>query len=89
MNKNDLNNKVAEVLNSTIKAQTAVDCIMKIITQTLANKESVKLVGLGKFKAVNRKERKGRNPQTGKEIIIPARNAAKFVPGKALRDAVK
>ena len=47
------------------------------------------LVGFGTFKTAKRKARKGRNPQTGKEINIPARNVPKFVPGKALKDSVK
>jgi DNA-binding protein HU-beta len=49
----------------------------------------VTLVGFGTFSVGRRKARVGRNPQTGKEIKIPARKVAKFAPGKALRDAVK
>ena len=89
MNKGDLINKVSEVLNSKKDAQTAVDCILSTVTQALAEKESVTLVGFGTFKTAERKARKGRNPQTGKEIDIPARHVPKFVPGKALKDAVK
>ena len=87
MNKGDLINKVAEVLNSKKEAQAAVDTTIKAITGALANKDSVTLVGFGTFKVANRKARKGRNPQTGKEINIPARNVPKFVPGKALKEA--
>ncbi len=89
MNKGDLINKVAEVLNSKKEAQAAVDTTIKAITGALANKDSVTLVGFGTFKVANRKARKGRNPQTGKEINIPARNVPKFVPGKALKEAVQ
>jgi len=89
MNKGDLINKVSEVLDSKKDAQAAVDCVLSNITETLAAKESVTLVGFGTFKTAERKARKGRNPQTGKEIDIPARNVPKFVPGKALKDAVK
>ena len=89
MNKGDLINKVSEVLDSKKDAQAAVDCVLSTITETLAAKESVTLVGFGTFKTAERKARKGRNPQTGKEIDIPARNVPKFVPGKALKDAVK
>ena len=49
----------------------------------------VMISGLGKFCVKDKEARKGRNPQTGKEINIPARNVPKFVPGKALKDAVK
>ena len=89
MNKGDLISKVAEVLNSKKEAQAAVDTLIKSITGALANKDSVTLVGFGTFKVANRKARKGRNPQTGKEINIPARNVPKFVPGKALKEAVQ
>ncbi len=89
MNKGDLISKVAEVLNSKKEAQAAVDITIKSITGALASKDSVTLVGFGTFKVANRKARKGRNPQTGKEINIPARNVPKFVPGKALKEAVQ
>jgi nucleoid DNA-binding protein len=89
MNKGDLISKVAEVLNSKKEAQAAVDTTIKAITGALAGKDSVTLVGFGTFKVANRKARKGRNPQTGKEINIPARNVPKFVPGKALKEAVQ
>lgn len=89
MNKGDLINKVSEVLNSKKEAQAAVDCVLATITEALAAKESVTLVGFGTFKTAERKTRKGRNPQTGKEINIPARNVPKFIPGKALKDSVK
>ncbi|MGD9823211.1 HU family DNA-binding protein [Desulfobacter sp.] len=89
MNKGDLINKVSEVLSSKKDAQAAVDCMIQTITDALAANDSVTLVGFGTFKTAERKERKGRNPQTGKEINIPARNVPKFVPGKALKDAVK
>jgi DNA-binding protein HU-beta len=51
--------------------------------------ESVTLVGFGTFKVAERKARTGRNPQTGKEIKIKAKSVPKFVPGKALKEAVK
>ncbi|MFO7912667.1 MAG: HU family DNA-binding protein [Desulfotignum sp.] len=89
MNKGDLINKVAEELDSKKDAQAAVDCMVKAITDALSNNDSVTLVGFGTFKTAERKARKGRNPQTGKEIDIPARNVPKFIPGKALKEAVK
>ncbi|MCK5541047.1 MAG: HU family DNA-binding protein [Desulfobacterales bacterium] len=89
MNKGDLINKVSEVLNSKKEAYAAVDCMIAAITEALSNNDSVTLVGFGTFKTADRKARKGRNPQTGKEIDIPARTVPKFVPGKALKDAVK
>ena len=89
MNKGDLINKVSEVLGSKKDAKAAVDCTIKTITEALSGNGAVTLVGFGTFKTANRKARKGRNPQTGKEINIPERNVPKFGPGKALKDAVK
>jgi nucleoid DNA-binding protein len=50
--------------------------------------KSVTLVGFGTFKVAERKARTGRNPQTGKKMKIEAKSVPKFVPGKALKDAV-
>ncbi len=46
------------------------------------------LPGLGKLKLANRKARIGRNPQTGKEIKIPAKRVVKFRVVKAAKDAI-
>ncbi len=89
MNKGDLVNEVAKVVSSKKEAQAAVDCVFKTITDALTNDDTVTLVGFGTFKTVERKARKGRNPQTGAEINIDARNVPKFVAGKALKDAIK
>ena len=88
MNKGDLVNEVAKVVSTKKAAQEAVDCIFSTITKSLKKKGSVSLVGFGTFKVAKRKARKGRNPRTGEEIKIKAKNIAKFIPGKALKDAV-
>lgn len=88
MNKGDLVNEVAKVLKTKKEAQEAVDCMIDTITQALKKKDAVTLVGFGTFKVDHRKSRKGRNPQTGEEMKIKAKNVPKFVPGKALRDSV-
>ena len=88
MNKGDLINEVAEVLSSKKDAQNAVECMVTTITKALERGDSVSLVGFGTFKVVDRKARKGRNPQTGEEITIKAAKSPKFVPGKALKTAV-
>ena len=89
MNKGDLINELANVLNTKKDAQTAVDCVIETIKKALQNKDTVTLIGFGTFKVENRKARKGRNPQTGEEISIAAKSVPKFLPGKALKDAVK
>jgi len=54
----------------------------------LKKKDMVALIGFGTFKVAQRKARKGINPQTGAEIKIKAKKVPRFVPGKALKDAV-
>ena len=88
MNKGDLVKEVAKVVNTKKEAQAAVDCVFSTITKALKKKDPVTLIGFGTFKVAQRKARKGRNPQTGQEISIKAKKVAKFVPGKALKDAV-
>jgi nucleoid DNA-binding protein len=89
MNKGDLVNQVAKVVCTKKEAQAAVDCVLQSITKALKKKDTVTLVGFGTFKVDKRKARKGRNPQTGEEIKIKAKKVPKFVPGKALKDAIK
>jgi nucleoid DNA-binding protein len=89
MNKGDLVNEVAKAVNTKKEAQAAVDCILSTITKALKKKDTVTLIGFGTFKVAKRKARKGVNPQTGEEIKIKAKKVARFVPGKALKDALK
>lgn len=89
MNKGDLVNEVAKVVGTKKEAQAAVDCVIASITKSLKKKNAVTLVGFGTFKVDKRKARKGRNPQTGEVIKIKAKKVPKFVPGKALKEAVK
>jgi len=88
MNKGDLVNEVAKVVNTKKEAGAAVECVFSTITKALKKKQKVTLIGFGTFKVEKRKARKGRNPQTGDEIKIKAKRVPKFVPGKALKDAV-
>ena len=88
MNKSDLIDRVAKVVNTKKDAQAAVDAVFSSIAQALRNQDAVTIIGFGTFKINKRSARKGRNPQTGAEIEIKAANVPKFVPGKALKDAV-
>ena len=88
MNKSDLINEVAKVLNTKSDAQAAVDSVFAAITRALEAEDAVTLVGFGTFKVGKRAARMGRNPKTGEEISISARNVPKFSPGKALKNAV-
>ena len=90
MHKTDLIKEIATISGLSQKdAGGALDAALKAIIKALKKKESVTLIGFGTFKTVKTAARKGRNPQTGKEIQIKASNRAKFTAGKVLKDAVK
>jgi DNA-binding protein HU-beta len=89
MNKADLIDEVAKVVETKKAAGEAVDCVIDAITKVLKKKGKVTLVGFGTFSVSKRAARKGRNPRTGKEIKIPAKNVPKFTPGKELKAAVR
>ncbi len=89
MNKADLVAEVAKVVGSKRKAEGAVSCVLETIKKALKKGQTLTLVGFGTFSVGRRKARMGRNPQTGKEIRIPARKIPKFSAGKALKSAVK
>ena len=89
MNKTELIASVAAKTKSTKKAAgLAIEAVVESIQKELAKGGKVQLIGFGTFQVRARKERKGRNPQTGKPISIPASKHPVFSAGKALKDAV-
>jgi DNA-binding protein HU-beta len=88
MNKTEL---ISAIANETHlpkgKATSALEAILKAISETLAREESVSLVGFGSFTVQKRAARNGRHPRTGKEITIPATKVPVFRPGKSLKSA--
>ena len=89
MNKADLVAEVAKVVGSKRMAEKAISCMLVAITKALKKVQALTLVGFGTFSVSRRKARVGRNPQTGREIKIPAKKVPKFSAGKALKAAVK
>lgn len=89
MNKSELILNVAEATGFTRKnVEAGLNAAIDAITQALAKEEKVQIVGFGSFETKTRAERMGRNPQTGKEVKIPAAKVPAFKAGKALKDAV-
>ncbi len=89
MNKGELVKKLASKSGmSQTNAQKALDAILDTVSEELRQGGKVNLVGFGTFSVSHRQDRKGRNPQTGEEILVPGGNVPKFKPGKALREAV-
>ena len=89
MNKGQLISKIAEDAGLTkAQATAALDAVVDGVTGALKSGDKLTLVGFGTFGISSRAARKGRNPQTGKEINIPAKNVVKFKAGKELTEKV-
>lgn len=72
-----------------VRAKEAVNIVFDTISEYLGEGEKVQLIGFGNFEIRERSARKGRNPQTGKEIRIEASKIPAFKAGKALKERVK
>jgi DNA-binding protein HU-beta len=75
-------------LSTLAQAEAAYETLFALIGASLKKGDAVSISGFGGFKVVDRAARKGRNPQTGKEIQIAASKAVKFTPGKALKESL-
>lgn len=85
MNKGELVATIAEAGNLTkVRAEQALNIVLSNMAGAMENGERVTLCGFGSFRVVQRAAQKGRNPQTGESIVIPAHNVVKFKPGKTL-----
>ena len=90
MTKAELIEKIAkDVKLSKAAADKAINSFVDGVKKALKKGDRVALIGFGTFAISQRKARKGRNPQTGKEIKIAARKVPVFKAGAALKKAVK
>ncbi len=90
MTKADLVAEMAKAASITkAAAEKALGSFTKSISKSLSKGGKVTLVGFGTFSVRERKARKGRNPQTGREMMLKAKKVPKFSPGKALKSAIK
>ena len=80
---------VAEQAGLTKKdAEKAVNAVFETVKNALSEGDRIQLIGFGTFEVKDRKARKGRNPQSGKEIDIPASKTAAFKVSSALKVAL-
>ena len=90
MNREELLTEVAKKAKVTKKAANDIlAATLETIEKSVKKGEKVTLVGFGTFSRRERAARKGRNPQTGKEIKIAAKKVPAFSAGKAFKDMVK
>jgi DNA-binding protein HU-beta len=89
MNKEELVQEIAKKAKVTQKdAAEILGALIETIQKTVAKGKKVTLVGFGTWEARKRAARTGRNPQTGKELKIPARTVPAFSAGKKFKLAV-
>ena len=90
MTKADLVSQVTKKAGLTAKAsKDAVNAVFNSIADAMKRGEKVVVTGFGTFMVRKRAARKGRNPQTGAEIQIPATKTPGFTAGKSLKRIVK
>jgi len=90
MNKTQLVASVAEEAGiAKADAAKAVEAMMSSISNALSIGEQVTIIGFGTFSIRERAARQGRNPQTGKEMMISASKSVGFKAGKQLKEAVQ
>ncbi len=89
MNKAELIDAIASGAKLTkADATRALDATIDAISKALKKGDRIGLVGFGSFSITKRSARTGRNPQTGKEIKIPAKKVVKFKAGAELAGSV-
>ncbi len=90
MTKADIIEAVYEKLGGFSKKESAeiVEMVFETIKDTLGKGEKIKISGFGNFVVRNKRERIGRNPQTGQEIKISARKVLTFKPSQVLKNAL-
>lgn len=90
MTKAELVSMIAKKAGITKKdADAALKAFVEAMQELFKKGDSIRIPGLGTFKVVTRKARKGRNPRSGQVIEIPARKALTFKPAKELVQEAK
>ena len=89
MTKADIVENIFEKVGFSKKDVTeVVELIFEKIKESLEKKENVKISGFGNFMVRQKRARRGRNPQTGKDMTITARRVLTFKPSQLLKDSV-
>jgi integration host factor subunit alpha len=90
MTKADIVERVWETLGGLSKKESAeiVELVFETIKGTLEHGEKIKISGFGNFVVRQKRERTGRNPQTGEEIRIAPRRVLTFKPSQVLKNAL-
>jgi len=89
LTKADIISTVQTVNGYTFRKSTdIVETLLEIIKSTLESGEVVMISGFGKFHVRDKKDRRGRNPATGEDMILPARRAVRFKCSGRLKNRI-
>ena len=90
MNKAELVDAIAKLTKNTkADCDNFLNTTIDLIKKSVKKGDDVTLIGFGTFSKAKRKARIGRNPQTGKELKIPAMSVPKFKPGREFKNLVR
>ncbi|MFV1951279.1 MAG: integration host factor subunit alpha [Nitrospinota bacterium] len=89
MTKADIVERIFDKFGSSKKEiAEVIDLVFETIKGTLEGGDEVKISGFGNFAVRHKRERKGRNPQTGEEIMISERKVMAFKASQILKNAI-
>lgn len=89
MNKSELISAMAEKSGLSKKtAESALNAFLDTVTEAMAKGDKVQLIGFGTFEVKVRAPRKGRNPQTKEEIMIPESRVPSLKFSKVIKDSI-
>jgi integration host factor subunit alpha len=88
LTKEHLVDSILKTVDSRKKAIQAVETLLNMIKQSFEDGEDVLLSGFGRFSVKDKRERRGRNPSTGDDLILDARRVVTFKPSSALNKKV-
>jgi integration host factor subunit alpha len=88
LTKNDIVTSVHELGFTKQKSVEIIESLLEIIKSTLEKSEDVLISGFGKFCVKDKKQRRGRNPATGADLILNERKVVTFKCSGKLRDKI-
>ena len=87
MTKVDIAERIAEQLNFTRKeSEEITELVLEVMKRVLVAEGKLKISGFGNFEVKHKKDRRGRNPQTGKEMTITSRRILTYHPSVVLKN---
>ena len=88
--KEDIVEMLSEITGDSVThSKNVVDGLVGIVKDILSKGQAIQIRSLGTFKVVDRKGKTAHDFKTGQELIVPARKAVKFIPGKDLKNRIE